>query len=365
MLEREQDATKYWKLSAGDWKEREYWNAYTRAYEDALNQCSTKQAPSFILPANKKWFRNLAVAEAVVNALKPFEKQWMKRLEEVGKSRRLKSKRFAANNKQRLSQIPQEQIRIVQKTPRQRNVFDFVIRRFADRVRIEAEDLRFGIRHQNRRMGSNDETASLFRPFPLPSKARRVAAEAKAVLRVRPAGTTHPARTAIEIASRNFRRASLRPKSLPYRSISACRCPKRSALCQSQRIACVFVFKLVGHFLQFRLIISQPFGEVEEIFRPQKEASMGFALPGKFQLLAQSARVVQAFVAGNVFTANGGKINSAAMDSISVDLPEPFSPTKNATGERNSISPKCCTSGSVNGNPDCFFADGFKPMDCK
>ena len=88
LLEREQDATKYWKLSAGDWKERQYWNDYTRAYEDVLNQCSAPHAPWFIVPANKKWFRNLAVAEAVVAALKPYEKQWMKRLEEIG----LKSK---------------------------------------------------------------------------------------------------------------------------------------------------------------------------------------------------------------------------------------------------------------------------------
>lgn len=88
LLEREQDATKYWKLSAGDWKERQYWNDYTRAYEDALNQCSAPHAPWFVVPANKKWFRNLAVAEAVVAAMKPYEKQWMKRLEEIG----LKSK---------------------------------------------------------------------------------------------------------------------------------------------------------------------------------------------------------------------------------------------------------------------------------
>ena len=88
LLEREQDATKYWKLSAGEWKERQYWNDYTRAYEDVLNQCSAPHAPWFIVPANKKWFRNLAVAEAVVAALKPYEKQWMKRLEEIG----LKSK---------------------------------------------------------------------------------------------------------------------------------------------------------------------------------------------------------------------------------------------------------------------------------
>lgn len=94
LLEREQDATKYWKLSAGDWKEREYWNAYTLAYEDTLNRCSTPQAPWFIVPANKKWFRNLAVAEALVNALKPHEKQWMKRLEEVGQKSKAEIETF-------------------------------------------------------------------------------------------------------------------------------------------------------------------------------------------------------------------------------------------------------------------------------
>src|SRR5262245_2554977 len=85
LLEREQDRTKYWKLSVGDWKERAYWNAYTRAYEDAINRCSAPRAPWFIVPADKKWFRNLAVAEAIVAALKPFEKQWLKKLDDVGR----------------------------------------------------------------------------------------------------------------------------------------------------------------------------------------------------------------------------------------------------------------------------------------
>ncbi len=84
LLEREQDATKYWKLSAGDWKERTYWNDYTRAYEDALNRCSTPHAPWFVVPANKKWFRNLAVAETIVSALRPYEKQWREKLEVIG-----------------------------------------------------------------------------------------------------------------------------------------------------------------------------------------------------------------------------------------------------------------------------------------
>ncbi|HMV51571.1 MAG TPA: polyphosphate kinase 2 family protein [Blastocatellia bacterium] len=86
LLERAENPEKYWKLSAGDWKEREYWNDYTRAYEDALNQCSTPHAPWFVVPANKKWFRNLAIAEAIVNALKPYEKQWRKHLESIGQA---------------------------------------------------------------------------------------------------------------------------------------------------------------------------------------------------------------------------------------------------------------------------------------
>ncbi len=85
LLEREEEKEKYWKLSVSDWKEREHWNAYTHAYEDALNRCSTPHAPWYIVPADKKWFRNLAVAEAIVNALKPYQKQWLNRLDEIGK----------------------------------------------------------------------------------------------------------------------------------------------------------------------------------------------------------------------------------------------------------------------------------------
>jgi PPK2 family polyphosphate:nucleotide phosphotransferase len=84
LLEREKDATKSWKLSIGDWKEREYWDDYTNAYEDALNECSSKRRPWFIVPADKKWFRNLAVAEVVRDALVPFKETWLKELEEVG-----------------------------------------------------------------------------------------------------------------------------------------------------------------------------------------------------------------------------------------------------------------------------------------
>lgn len=88
LLKREEDATKSWKLSVGDWKDREHWNDYTKAYEDAINRCSTKHAPWFIVPADKKWFRNLAVAEALRDALTPFREKWLGRLDEVGRERK-------------------------------------------------------------------------------------------------------------------------------------------------------------------------------------------------------------------------------------------------------------------------------------
>ena len=85
LLKREADATKFWKLSVGDWKEREHWGEYTNAYEDAINNCSRPHAPWFIVPSNKKWFRNLAIAEVLVNTLRPHKENWLKRLEAVGR----------------------------------------------------------------------------------------------------------------------------------------------------------------------------------------------------------------------------------------------------------------------------------------
>ncbi len=63
------DPTKQWKASEGDFEERKYWNAYTKAYEAALSKCSTAHAPWFIIPANKKWFRNFIVSEILVRSL--------------------------------------------------------------------------------------------------------------------------------------------------------------------------------------------------------------------------------------------------------------------------------------------------------
>ena len=67
--ERIEDKTKNWKFSPADLKEREYWDQYIAAYEDMLRQCSTKYAPWYVIPANKKWFRNLAVSQILRDEL--------------------------------------------------------------------------------------------------------------------------------------------------------------------------------------------------------------------------------------------------------------------------------------------------------
>ena len=85
LLAREQEVEKAWKLSPGDWHEREHWKAYTEAYEEALQRCSTADVPWYIVPANRKWLRDLAIAETLVATLKPHREQWLAQLEAMGK----------------------------------------------------------------------------------------------------------------------------------------------------------------------------------------------------------------------------------------------------------------------------------------
>jgi PPK2 family polyphosphate:nucleotide phosphotransferase len=82
--DREEEKDKRWKLNAGDYEERRFWDDYQRAYEAVLERCSTKDAPWHVVAGNHKWFRNLAVAEAIVAALEPHEDEWRKTLLERG-----------------------------------------------------------------------------------------------------------------------------------------------------------------------------------------------------------------------------------------------------------------------------------------
>lgn len=71
--ERLKDPTKNWKFSEADVKERQYWNDYLRAYEDALSRCSTSWAPWYIVPANHKWYRNLVISRTIAETLEKLD----------------------------------------------------------------------------------------------------------------------------------------------------------------------------------------------------------------------------------------------------------------------------------------------------
>jgi polyphosphate kinase 2 (PPK2 family) len=63
------DPDKRWKFSGNDLKERALWDDYQRAFEDAVSECTTPHAPWYVIPANKKWYRNLVVARTIADTL--------------------------------------------------------------------------------------------------------------------------------------------------------------------------------------------------------------------------------------------------------------------------------------------------------
>jgi PPK2 family polyphosphate:nucleotide phosphotransferase len=67
---------KRWKFSSSDIKERAFWDAYKQAFEDALSNCSTEHAPWYVVPANKKWYRNLVVARTIADTLEAMDPQY-------------------------------------------------------------------------------------------------------------------------------------------------------------------------------------------------------------------------------------------------------------------------------------------------
>ncbi len=82
------DPQSWWKLNESDYAERERWNDYRKAYEDALEQCSTKRAPWYVIPADHKWFRNLAVARIVADTLDDLDLQLPKPAADIDAIRR-------------------------------------------------------------------------------------------------------------------------------------------------------------------------------------------------------------------------------------------------------------------------------------
>jgi len=69
------DPARQWKISDSDYKERDYWKDYIEAFEDVLRKTSTERAPWFIIPANHKWFRDLAISQIITRAMEEMNMQ--------------------------------------------------------------------------------------------------------------------------------------------------------------------------------------------------------------------------------------------------------------------------------------------------
>lgn len=72
------DPTKTWKFRLGDLEERKLWGDYMQAYEDALNKTSTEYAPWYVVPANRKWYRDLVISTVLVDTLKKLKMEYPK-----------------------------------------------------------------------------------------------------------------------------------------------------------------------------------------------------------------------------------------------------------------------------------------------
>jgi PPK2 family polyphosphate:nucleotide phosphotransferase len=76
LLERLDNPDKHWKFNPGDVDERALWPTYQRAYEIALERCNTEAAPWHVVPSDRKWYRNWAVATILLETLRAMELQW-------------------------------------------------------------------------------------------------------------------------------------------------------------------------------------------------------------------------------------------------------------------------------------------------
>ncbi|MEX2214589.1 MAG: polyphosphate kinase 2 family protein [Phycisphaeraceae bacterium] len=70
------NADKHWKFNPDDLKERAVWDDYMAAYDDVLERCSTKHAPWYVIPAEKRWFRDLLVARIMVATLESLDMKY-------------------------------------------------------------------------------------------------------------------------------------------------------------------------------------------------------------------------------------------------------------------------------------------------
>ncbi len=73
LLERQQTPEKQWKFAPGDLEERKRWGSYMEAFEEALTRCNKSHAPWYVIPSNRKWYRNLAISEVLIKTLEKLD----------------------------------------------------------------------------------------------------------------------------------------------------------------------------------------------------------------------------------------------------------------------------------------------------
>jgi PPK2 family polyphosphate:nucleotide phosphotransferase len=83
------DPARQWKISDSDYKERDFWDDYIAAFEDAMGRCSKKHAPWYVIPANHKWFRNLAVSQIIADTMEDMKLTLPKPSVDLNEIRRL------------------------------------------------------------------------------------------------------------------------------------------------------------------------------------------------------------------------------------------------------------------------------------
>jgi PPK2 family polyphosphate:nucleotide phosphotransferase len=76
---------KRWKFSESDLKERALWDEYQAAYEEAIARCATPYAPWYVVPSNKKWYRNLVIARTIADTLEAMDPRYLPAPKGLGK----------------------------------------------------------------------------------------------------------------------------------------------------------------------------------------------------------------------------------------------------------------------------------------
>lgn len=67
---------KHWKFSEADLNERKFWDKYQECYSDVLSNCSTKEAPWYVIPANHRWFRDYIILKIIVKSLEELKLEY-------------------------------------------------------------------------------------------------------------------------------------------------------------------------------------------------------------------------------------------------------------------------------------------------